>query len=156
MSAPTVAAFDAVALLESLRGRGATVSIKGTGAAAWLHVAPRGVLSDGERADLRRNKSELLALLARDDAATVAHRWASATGDASATGAAAPDASASATTGSAAAIAPGECAALLAHYRAGGAVLTLERVEHAGAPSLALGIELTARVPCEKRGTREM
>jgi hypothetical protein len=104
MNAATVAAFDAVSLLESLRGRGATVSIKGTDAGAWLHVAPRGVLSDGERADFRRHKRELLAALNTPDDVAPAHRWRDdPTGDDAATGDAAPDVAASATTGSAAA-----------------------------------------------------
>jgi hypothetical protein len=109
MNAATVAAFDAVALLESLRGRGAAVSIKGTDAGAWLHVAPRGVLSDGERADFRRHKRELLAALNTPNESAPAHRWRDApTGDASATDAAAPDVAASAPTGGATAMAPGD------------------------------------------------
>ncbi len=120
--------------------------------------------------ELRRLKPELLDLL---ESAPV-HRWASATtGETSATAAAAPDDAASAMPGSAAAMAPGddeqlviestiapdvlpqlpqgEGAALLARYRAGGAVLTLEMVEHDGTRSLALGVELTSRVAPEKR-----
>jgi hypothetical protein len=136
------------------------------------YKAPEGVLTDEVRANLRRNKSALIQLLNTPDDVAPAHRWRDdSTGDASATGAAAPDVSASATTGSAAAmatgdgapdvsaiapdvlpqLAPDECAALLASYRRGGAVLTLEMVEHDGAQSLALGIELTARVAPEKR-----
>lgn len=113
MSAATVAAFDAVSLLESLRGRGAQVSIKGTGAGAWLHVAPRAVLSDGERADFRRHKRELLAAFDAPNELAPVHRWQSATDDA-ATGTAQPDVAASATTGSAAAIALGDGAPDLA------------------------------------------
>ena len=75
MNAPTVAAFDAALMLESLRERGAVVSVKGDGAGAWLHVAPRSVLSDGERADLRRHKRELIAALDAPGVATTAHRW---------------------------------------------------------------------------------
>jgi hypothetical protein len=75
----TIAAFNAVALLESLSGRGAEVSIKGSGAGAWLHVAPRGVLSNGERADFRQHQREIMEMLELPDAPTVAHRWESAT-----------------------------------------------------------------------------
>jgi hypothetical protein len=54
--------------------------------------------------ELAKFKLQLLELLARDDVATVAHRWRDdSTGETSATNTAAPDVAASATTGSAAA-----------------------------------------------------
>jgi hypothetical protein len=73
-----MSATYAPALLESLRGRGAEVSIKGTGAGAWLHVAPRGVLSNSERADFRQHQREIMELLELPDAPTVTRRWESA------------------------------------------------------------------------------
>ncbi len=142
--------MSAAHLLATISERGATARAEiGDDGAAVLVVAPRSAIGD-LLPGLARFKPALLALLAPDDAAPVAHRWQAATGDASATDAALPDVSAIAPD-VLPQLAPDECAALLARYRAGGAILTLEMVEHDGAQSLALGIELTARVAPEKR-----
>ncbi len=140
-------ALTAPALLESLALRGAVVSLAGAAGDRRLHVAPRDVLTDADRADIRRLKPDLIELLEAPDVAASATTGGAAV---MAPGDGAPDVSA---------IAPdvmprltqGECAAMLARYRAGGAVLTLEMVTHDGARKLALGIELTARVAPEKR-----
>jgi hypothetical protein len=104
------------------------------------YKAPEGVLTDEMRANIRRLKPELLDLL---ESAT-AHRWRDEAPDVAELSAIAPNVLPQLT--------PDEsAAALLARYRRGGAVLTLERVDHDGARKLALGVELTARVASEKR-----
>jgi hypothetical protein len=91
---------NAPELAKALALRGVSLKARGK----KLVCLPKGAAGD-LLPEVARFKSELLALLARDDVAP-AHRWQSATGDTSATDATAPDVAASATTGSAAAIAP--------------------------------------------------
>ena len=73
-------------LLETIKARGAAITARGTGAGAWLQVAPRGVLTDGDRAAMRQLTPELLELLTRPLDGAGVHRWrdATATGDLSA------------------------------------------------------------------------
>lgn len=133
---------DVLAAIEA-RGGSLSVARDATGA-AMLKITPRGIVPD-LLPDVRRLKPDLLALLesARDVAAP-AHRWRDAQPPA-------PDVVASA-------IAPDVCpdlspdgaAALLAKYRRGGAVLTLETV-NGGALALALAIELPASWAPERR-----